>query len=183
MTVTELAIASALLMVALAVTLGALSTFQSTQAFGDRRTQTLDSLRIASAAFSRDARQARLAAVVGLGPANSRCQQADVFCGDTLTFDTVVSGSPVQLVQWKFETVNGLVKLVRTDPNTGKQRIFADTLIGTSTSTLSSYFEYREVTAAVTAGTKPTIAVRLNTVPAKKDPNIGLTTKVALRNG
>lgn len=184
MTLIELVIAAAILMLASAVTAGALASFQNAQEFSRRRTLTLDELREGAAAFSRDARQAENASISGTTTATCSTPST-TSCGTTLTFDTFVAGTPVHLVRWELkENVagSGNLQLIRTDP-AGVKRIFGSNLNSGTDASAPSFFEYMEVTSTAPAGTRPTIHLRLNTKPKTRDPIIGLSTKVTLRNG
>jgi type II secretory pathway pseudopilin PulG len=180
MTLIELTIASALLLLILAMTMGALYSSQSAQEFSRRRSATLDELRLAAAAFSRDARQARDAELTG-SVASGCTDGTNTTCGSSVTFDTFVAGSPVHLVRWDFRESpagSGKIRLARTYG--GSTRFFADDLNSAAVAN-SSFFQYTQVTAT-DVGKKPTLLLQMNAKPKRIDPVVRLQKKVTFRH-
>lgn len=184
MTVVEMTITSALLMVVVALVTAALYSAQSAQEFTRRRSETLGELRLGAAAFSRDARQAQNADVTVPAATPVGCvETANTTCGSKVTFDTFVAGSPVRLVEWEIRewpAGSGDIQLVRKT-TTNQTRVFGGKLNPSTSATAASYFRYTEVTST-DAGKKPTLTLQLNAKPIKQDPVIGLKSKVTFRN-
>lgn len=182
MTVLELIVASAILLVVVAVAMGGLSAFQRSQEFARNRSATLDELRVAVAAFSREARQAGSVTVTGTAPSTG-CNAPTVVCGSRVVLNTFAAGQPVTAVTWEIKehpAGSGKFRLVRTTAS-GTQRIYGEEVLPVVSSSSQAFFAHGFVGSS-NPEAKPTLTVKLSTQPQKRDPVVSLTSKVSLRN-
>lgn len=182
MTVMELIVASAMLLLVVAIALGGLASFQQSQEFARNRSATLDELRLAAAAFSREARQASSVTVTGTAPSTG-CNTATVVCGNRVVLNTFAAGQPVTTVTWEIKQQpagSGNVRLVRTTA-LGTTRTYGDRLLPVTSSSSQAFFAYRFITSS-DPNAKSTLTVRLSTQPQTRHPIVSLTSKVTTRN-
>lgn len=150
----EMVIATSLLTLALAAFLASLGSSESATEFATSRNRSLDELRLAASAFSREARQAT-SALVDPG-------------GTSVTFSTYVNGVLKPNILWRTISAGGEINLERVDN-------------GVSPATVRIY-PLRLTTANVFIKAPGTLTLNMATMPKPKFPPVVLTTEVSLRN-
>lgn len=148
-------VASAVLLTALAIFLGSMVSGMSTSRYAQIRNETLDDLRLTSAAFTKDARQA------------VKVRTALI---DQVVMDTYVNGT-LQTVTWRVVNEGGVLNL-RRDQN-GGSRVFD---IHLTTDAVFSY--YREVDPARVNRMRLVLA----TQPDPKYPPVQVEADAEMRN-
>lgn len=165
-------ITTSILSVALVSFLASLGSSQSSNEFVTSRNRSLSELRVASAAFSREARQASEAVVSGVGTS-----VAGVTRYPTVTLSTYVNGALQSNVQWVAQSTAGLIELKRI--TSGGTRVFPTSL------TTTSVFSYNPTLIDPATGVVvqlPELKLRMTTKPMVKFPPVLLEVEVSLRN-
>lgn len=154
-TVLEMVIATTILSIALVAFLASLGSSQSTSEFAASRNRSLDELRLAAAAFTREARQASSATLCATPPCSS------------VTLATYVDGIFTPAIVWRAEVdaATGRIELKRTDGST--TRVFAAAL------TSANVFAAPAVNR---------LKLTMATKPKTNYPPVVLETEVSLRN-
>ena len=155
MTVAEITVASAILMIALVGFMATLTSLQNTTAYESGRTRALDDLRITAGVFSKDARHA-----IAVTSATS----------SQVVLRTYVNGTPTN-VTYRVISVGGQRDLQRLQ-SSGPPRLFVIKL------TDATIFEFDNPNPA---GVRQ-IRLHMETKPSVKYPPVVLATEVALRN-
>jgi len=157
MTILEVMVASAVLLVALATFFSTLARLGQTESYALAHQRSLDDLRLAADSFSRDTRQA-----------------ARVISGTTsrLEFDQYVGPGLARTVWEVFTDANGTRNLRRT--RGGGTAVFVVAL------TDQTVFEYRP--SSTTPDEIRRVQLFMSTKPLKDYPAVNLTTEVTLRN-